>query len=236
LSTKNLPDPFVLSKFLESDASEYNFGIDEEILKEFKQGFKEGLNEEFELNGQNFDSEDFEVVLDTKGELGITVDTIPQDKLGFYFLATEMIGFDPTGLENGEKFAVESYEDIEDFKFDKEYVIENWDKVSGKVNLFVGIFAFSAMIFLLVVLRFVTNFWWALLVMIVGGMMGQKFDYFEAYSVSMNYLVPITLIEIFGMFVFGWVPFLTFCMMLVFSIAHGMQVKKVEEIKPETVA
>lgn len=234
LSTKNIPDPFVLSKFLEEDgAAGYDLGIDEEILQEFKQGFREGLSEEFKVDGQKIEGEDLELVLDTKGELGLTVETIPQDKLGFYFLATEMIGFDPTGLEDGEKFAVESYEEIEDFKFDKEFVISNWDKISGKVNLIFGGIAFSAMIVLLILLRFVSNIWWGLLVVLVGSVMGHKFEFFEAYGVTLNYLVPVTLIELAIIFTFGWVPFLTLALMLVFAIGHGVSAQKNDEAKVE---
>lgn len=221
LSTQGLPDPFVLSEFLNSDEKIEFLGVDQEIISEFKEGFRQGLSEELDGSGQELDIEDIEVVLDTKGEMGITIDTIDSNKLGFYFLAQEFIVTDPTALSDEEKVAVESYEGSENFKFDKEYLIDIWDKYSTTVSLIVFAVSFGLYIFFFMFVRFITAFLWAGLIWLVGSMMKFEFDYFEAYGVALVYLVPITVIEVLVGITVGWLPFTTIGLVLLFAILHG---------------
>ncbi len=245
LSTRNVPDPFVLSEFLKEDGEaglldgqEYDFFEDSEFNQEFLQGIREGMREGFEgeikVDGRSMDAEDLEFVVDTEGVLGLTEESIPRDKVGFYFFGEQYIVTNPMAEVEGEGFVVESYEEAEDFTFDKEFILDGWQGIEPMAMLFVGIGSFVILLGMIVFVRFITNFWWAFVIWGLGQMFGFKFDYFEAYGVGLNYLVPITFIEIVVGFFLGWIPFLTLGLMLVFGIAHGVGAGK-DIDKPEVL-
>lgn len=234
LSTENLPDPFVFSEFIASENSREELGIDSKIIDNFEAGFREGFNN---VNGREFTVEDLEFVLDTEGVLGLNEAVIPADKIGLYLLDDRYISVDPLAVAEEEKFRVEMYADseMEDFTFDKEFLITKWDEVSGKVFTFVGFVLFGLFFVMFVIVRLVTNLVWAALIMLFGKVFKFEWTYIEAYGVGLNYFVPVTLLEMLIVFGISWVPFMTVSLLLLFMIAHGSMMEKQEIDKPEVL-
>jgi predicted regulator of Ras-like GTPase activity (Roadblock/LC7/MglB family) len=231
LSTRNIPDPFVLNEFLDSENASSMFGLDEEMIDEFKAGF----TEELVIEGQQFEIDDIEVVIDTDNQLGLTADNLDMQKIGFYFLSDQFIVTDPTATVESEMLAIESYENIDDFLFDKEYIIGQWDKYSTTIFLILFGFCFSFLVGMLLLVRFITALWWALVVWALGSMFNFKFDYFEAYGIALVYLVPITIIELALLWVM-WIPMTTVGLIIGLSVYHQMAVSTpLKVIKPEVI-
>lgn len=237
LSTRNLPDPFVLSEFLNAEEVPELFGLEEKAIAEFREGFRQGLSDELVVNGQSIEGENLEFVFDTTGDLGINVDTIDPNKLGFYFLAEEVIVTDPTALNEDERIAVESYEGAENFSFDKEAVISVWTENARTILLVFFGLMFGMFVGLYMLLRLITALVWAGLVWMVASLMNFEFDYFEAYGVALVYLVPITFLEILILFGLGWwIPFSTIGFVVLLSVLHGMGMSSVKSKKVEPKA
>lgn len=237
LSTENLPDPFVFSEFMASENSGVEFDIDSEIIASFKEVFREVNNENVKVNGRDFNLEDLEFVLDTEGVLGLNEAMIPTDKIGVYLFDDRYVVVDPSAVAEEEKFRVEMYaeSEMEDFTFDKEFLITEWDEVSGKVFTFVGFVLFGLFFVMFVLVRLVTNLVWAVLIMLFGKVFKFEWSYIEAYGVGLNYFVPVTLLEIMIVFGISWVPFMTVSLLLLFMIAHGSMMEKQEIDKPEVL-
>jgi hypothetical protein len=238
LSTENLPDPFVFSEFMASENSGQEFGIDSEIIDSFKDGFREGFNNEnVKINGREFTVEDLEFVLDTEGVLGLNESVIPTDKIGVYLFDDRYVAVDPSAVDEEERFEIEMYADseMEDFTFDKEFLITEWDKVSGKVFTFFGFVLFGFLFVTLVLVRLVTTLVWAALIMLFGKVFKFEWTYIEAYGVGLNYFVPVTLLEMLIVLGISWVPFMTVSLLLLFMIAHGSMMEKQEIDKPEVL-
>lgn len=244
LIVEGLPQPFVLSEFLESDPAKYDF-LPEEFIEGFQQGLNEGLSE---VERSDETMSDIEIVVDANNTLYESYDEIAEDKMGAYFFGKELVYVDPNMYEkfqNGDlnfedlglpqesaqlseeefpKKVTLTYEEmgVEEFNFDKATVIDFWNNVDGKIIGFIGFVAFFMILFVLVVLRLITNVFWTLVSWAIVALIGYKTDFVSLYLANLNVLVLVTLIELILLFAFGGVVFSTLACIVVLAIIYGL--------------
>lgn len=224
LTLEGLPDPFVLSEYLNDDST---FGVikNEEFARGFHEGFKEEFvkelsKEDIIINGKKFDPANTEFVLDTKNEMFESVEAIDGSKDGFYFFKNSFVVVDTNPEAPLPKVEV-TYEQaqFDDFVFSRASIAEFLDTIDGPVLGILLVVGFFALIFMFIVFRLLTNLWWALIAMILALIFGKKVTYSESYLITLHYMVPITLIELF--LLFTPMIFTTLLLVVVFGAIHG---------------
>ena len=243
LSVDGLPNPFILSEFLRGDDQGLEELFDDMMIESIREGVDEALwqaSVEYNFAGVDF-------VLDTNGVLFESYEDISEEFAGVYLLKTEFVYVNPNLYEmvqSGE-FSLEdlnlpeelkdapmadfpvkivtSYSEtgMKEFEFDKDLVVNFWQKIDGWIIAGIGLGTFFLMVFLLIVLRSVTNIWWSLISWWIVALMGYKTDFGKVYQANLHLMVLITLIELVLIPVFLFVPFSTFGLVLIFSLIYG---------------
>lgn len=224
LTVEGLPDPFVLSEYLDDDST---LGVfkNEEFARGFNQGFKEEFvkelsSEELIIDGRAYDISKIDFIVDTKNERFEGIDSIDKNKDAFYFFKNSFVVVDTN--PEAELPPVEvTYEQakFENFMFSRDSIEEFLNTIDGPVYAVILTVAFFAFLFMFIVLRLFTNLWWALIMMFMALIFGKKTTYSESYLVSLHYMVPITIIELF--LVFTPLAFTTLLLVVIFGCVHA---------------